>query len=143
MTLVEFMIALSIYVLAVELAIQPVERRGASPGGWLAAWSSAWYGFCGRVGRDGLLQSNVPLALLFQCGHRARAAHFYRGAGSCFILVVQWGVQSKLRPVPVYALGDCPHVVHRRGLETTRDQGLPAVRIGMMGWKAMANPSSM
>ena len=66
-SLVEFMIALSIYVLAVELA------RG-DKGGTL--WRQPWWlaggfgllhgmGFAGALADTGLPQSNVPLALLF------------------------------------------------------------------------------
>ena len=109
-TLVEFMIALSIYVLAVELA------KGQAGG---TLWRQPWWlaggfgllhgmGFAGALAETGLPQSNVPLALLFfnvgiELGQLAfiavlvlAASVLSRAAGS---------VVSKLRPVPVYALG--------------------------------------
>ena len=65
-SLVEFMIALSIYVLAVELA------RGSAGALWRQPWWLAGgfgllhgMGFAGALAETGLPQSNVPLALLF------------------------------------------------------------------------------
>jgi hydrogenase/urease accessory protein HupE len=108
--LVEFAIALSIFILAVELT--RVDRRDA-------LWRNPWWlaggfgllhgmGFAGALAETGLPQDNVPLALLFfnigiELGQIA------------FILVVvavgyllrrplaPW--RERLLPVPVYVLG--------------------------------------
>jgi hydrogenase/urease accessory protein HupE len=108
--LVEFAIALSIFILAVELT--RVDRRDA-------LWRNPWWlaggfgllhgmGFAGALAETGLPQDNVPLALLFfnvgiELGQIA------------FILVVMvigyllrrplapW--RERLLPVPVYVLG--------------------------------------
>jgi hydrogenase/urease accessory protein HupE len=108
--LVEFAIALSIFVLAVELT--RTEKHDA-------LWRNPWWlaggfgllhgmGFAGALAETGLPQDNVPLALLFfnvgiEIGQIA------------FILVVlaAWYVirrplapwQDRLFPVPVYVLG--------------------------------------
>jgi hydrogenase/urease accessory protein HupE len=123
-TLVEFMIALSIYVLAVELA------KGEAGG---TLWRQPWWlaggfgllhgmGFAGALAETGLPQSNVPLALLFfnvgiELGQLAfiaalvlAASILNRAAGS---------LVSRLRPVPVYALGGLSAMwCIERGLET-------------------------
>ncbi len=108
--LVEFTIALSIFILAVELT--RVDKHDA-------LWRNPWWlaggfgllhgmGFAGALAETGLPQDNVPLALLFfnvgiELGQIA------------FILIVlalwfflrrplaPW--QARLRPVPVYILG--------------------------------------
>ncbi|HEY6130924.1 MAG TPA: HupE/UreJ family protein, partial [Halioglobus sp.] len=108
--LVEFSIALSIFVLAVELT-----RRAQHD----ALWRNPWWlaggfgllhgmGFAGALAETGLPQDNIPLSLLFfnvgiELGQIA------------FILVVLalWTVirkplatwQDRLVPVPVYILG--------------------------------------
>ena len=110
-TLVEFMIALSIYVLAVELA-------RADGGG--ALWRQPWWlaagfgllhgmGFAGALAETGLPQSNVPLALLaFNIGIELGQLAFIA------LLVLLFAVGAKLggghritvlRPLPIFALG--------------------------------------
>ena len=123
-SLVEFMIALSIYVLAVELA------RGADGG---ALWRQPWWlaggfgllhgmGFAGALAETGLPQSNVPLALLFfnvgiELGQLAFIA--------LLVLIAATGVRAlgqrviALLPLPVYALGGLSAMwCIERGLET-------------------------
>lgn len=109
-SLVEFMIALSIYILAVELA------RGEGGG---ALWRQPWWlaggfgllhgmGFAGALAETGLPQSNVPLALLFfnvgiELGQLAFIA--------LLVVVAVLGGKligprvTRLRPMPVYVLG--------------------------------------
>ena len=110
-TLVEFMIALSIYVLAVELA-------RADGGG--ALWRQPWWlaagfgllhgmGFAGALAETALPQSNVPLALLaFNIGIELGQLAFIA------LLVLLFTVGAKLggghritalRPLPIFALG--------------------------------------
>ena len=123
-SLVEFMIALSIYVLAVELA------RGEGGG---ALWRQPWWlaggfgllhgmGFAGALAETGLPQSNVPLALLFfnvgiELGQLAFIA--------LLVLIAATGVRTvgervkALRPLPVYVLGGLSAMwCIERGLET-------------------------
>ena len=123
-SLVEFMIALSIYVLAVELA------RGEGGG---TLWRQPWWlaggfgllhgmGFAGALAETGLPQSNVPLALLFfnvgiELGQLAFIA--------LLVLVAAAGVRTvgervkALRPLPVYVLGGLSAMwCIERGLET-------------------------
>ena len=123
-SLVEFMIALSIYVLAVELA------RGEGGG---ALWRQPWWlaggfgllhgmGFAGALAETGLPQSNVPLALLFfnvgiELGQLAFIA--------LLVLIAAAGVRTvgervkALRPLPVYVLGGLSAMwCIERGLET-------------------------
>ena len=108
-SLVEFMIALSIYVLAVELA------RGSAGALWRQPWWLAGgfgllhgMGFAGALADTGLPQSNVPLALLFfnvgiELGQLAFIA----------LLVLLAAIGGRLmgervgvlRPLPVYVLG--------------------------------------
>jgi hypothetical protein len=108
--LVEFAIALSIFVLAVELTrIRKHDILWRNPW-WLAGGFGLLHGmgFAGALAETGLPQGNVPLALLFfnvgiEIGQIA------------FILVVLaiWYVirkplapwQDRLLPVPVYILG--------------------------------------
>ncbi len=108
--LVEFTIALSIFVLAVELTRR--ERHDA-------LWRNPWWlaggfgllhgmGFAGALAETGLPQDNVPLALLFfnigiEIGQIAFIA---------VILVIWYLVrkpmapwQERLFPIPVYVLG--------------------------------------
>ena len=123
-SLVEFMIALSIYVLAVELA------RGEDGG---ALWRQPWWlaggfgllhgmGFAGALAETGLPQSNVPLALLFfnvgiEFGQLAFIA--------LLMLIAATGARAlgqrftALLPLPVYALGGLSAMwCIERGLET-------------------------
>ena len=108
--LVEFAIALSIFVLAVELTrIEKHDVLWRNPW-WLAGGFGLLHGmgFAGALAETGLPQDNVPLALLFfnvgiELGQIA------------FILIVLavWYVikrplaswQDRLFPVPVYVLG--------------------------------------
>jgi len=108
-SLVEFMIALSIYVLAVELA-----RRSAG-----AFWRQPWWlaggfgllhgmGFAGALADTGLPQSNVPLALLFfNVGIELGQLVFI----ALLVLLATTGRRlisertAALRPLPVYVLG--------------------------------------
>ncbi|MEK9534268.1 MAG: HupE/UreJ family protein [Halieaceae bacterium] len=123
-SLVGFMIALSIYVLAVELA------RG-DKGGTL--WRQPWWlaggfgllhgmGFAGALADTGLPQSNVPLALLFfnvgiELGQLAFIALLMLLAASGSRL---FGPRiGALRPLPVYVLGGLSAMwCIERGLET-------------------------
>jgi HupE / UreJ protein len=108
--LVEFTIALSIFVLAVELT-----RRGRNDFIWRSPWWLAagfgllhGMGFAGALAETGLPQDNVPLALLFfnvgiEIGQIAFIA----------VVMLAWQLlkrplgswQESLRPVPVYVLG--------------------------------------
>lgn len=108
-SLVEFMIALSIYVLAVELA---TGRAGAL---WRQPWLLAGgfgllhgMGFAGALAETGLPQSNVPLALLFfnvgiELGQLAFIALLMLLATAGSRLFPRG--MTQLRPVPVYILG--------------------------------------
>ena len=108
-SLVEFMIALSIYVLAVELA------RGSAGALWRQPWWLAGgfgllhgMGFAGALADTGLPQSNVPLALLFfnvgiELGQLAFIALLV------LLAVIGGRLMGErvgvLRPLPVYVLG--------------------------------------
>ena len=109
-SLVEFMIALSIFVLAVELA--------RDDGGG-ALWRQPWWlagafgllhgmGFAGALAETGLPQSNVPLALLFfnigiELGQLAFIAVLVALAGAARAAL---GARVLvMRPLPVYVLG--------------------------------------
>jgi len=123
-SLVEFMIALSIYALAVELA---------SGDGGGALWRQPWWlaggfgllhgmGFAGALAETGLPQSNVPIALLFfnvgiELGQLAFIASL--------VLIALAGMRvvgqrvTALRPLPVYVLGGLSTMwCIERGLET-------------------------
>ena len=110
-TLVEFMIALSIYVLAVELA-------RADGGG--ALWRQPWWlaagfgllhgmGFAGALAETGLPQSNVPLALLaFNIGIELGQLAFIALLGLLLAVGAKLGGGHRitvLRPLPIFALG--------------------------------------
>jgi hypothetical protein len=108
--LVEFAIALSIFILAVELT--RVEKHDA-------LWRNPWWlaggfgllhgmGFAGALADTGLPQDNVPLALLFfNVGIEAGQIAFI------LVILAVWYVikkplspwQDKLYPIPVYILG--------------------------------------
>ena len=110
-SLIEFTIALSILVLAIELARPQSGDHWISKNSWLVAVSFGLLhgmGFAGALAETGLPQDNVPLALLFfnvgiEIGQIA------------FILVVLavWFVirkplapwQDRLLPIPIYVLG--------------------------------------
>ena len=123
-TLVEFMIALSIYVLAVELA-------RADGGG--ALWRQPWWlaagfgllhgmGFAGALAETGLPQSNVPLALLaFNVGIELGQLAFIALLVLLFTVGAKlWGGQriTALRPLPIFVLGGLSAMwCFERGLE--------------------------
>ena len=108
--LVEFTIALSIFVLAVELT-----RREKHD----ALWRNPWWlaggfgllhgmGFAGALAETGLPQDNVPLALLFfNIGIEIGQIAFI------FAIIGLWWLvrkpltpyQDRLLPIPVYVLG--------------------------------------
>ncbi len=108
--LVEFAIALSIFVLAVELT--RVEKHDA-------LWRNPWWlagafgllhgmGFAGALAETGLPQDNVPLALLFfNVGIEVGQLAFILVVLAVWFLVrrplVRW--QDRLLPVPIYVLG--------------------------------------
>ncbi len=109
--LVEFMFALSIYVLAVELARE---------GGGGALWRQPWWlaagfgllhgmGFAGALAETGLPQSNVPLALLaFNIGIELGQLAFIALLVVLFAAVARLAGASRmaaLRPVPIFVLG--------------------------------------
>ncbi|PLW67306.1 HupE/UreJ family protein [Pseudohalioglobus lutimaris] len=108
--LVEFTIALSIFVLAIELT-----RAGRNDLIWRNPWWLAGgfgllhgMGFAGALAETGLPQDNVPLALLFfNVGIELGQIAFI------FVLLALWWAlrkplspwQDRLRWVPVYVLG--------------------------------------
>lgn len=107
---VEFAIALSIFVLAVELT--RVAQRDAlwrNPW-WLAAGFGLLHGmgFAGALAETGLPQDNVPLALLFfNVGIELGQLAFILVVWTIWLLVrkplLLW--KERLLPVPVYLLG--------------------------------------
>lgn len=108
--LVEFTIALSIFILAVELTRR--ERHDA-------LWRNPWWlaggfgllhgmGFAGALAETGLPQDNVPLALLFfNIGIEVGQILFIFAVIAVWMLVrkplAPW--QDRLMPVPIYVLG--------------------------------------
>ena len=108
---VEFMIALSIYVLAVELARDDGGGALWRQPWWLAAGFGLLHGmgFAGALAETGLPQSNVPLALLaFNIGIELGQLAFIA------LLVVLFTAAANiwdkhrliaLRPIPIFALG--------------------------------------
>ncbi len=108
--LVEFTIALSIFLLAVELT-----RKAKND--WL--WRNPWWlaggfgllhgmGFAGALAETGLPQANVPLALLFfNIGIEIGQIVFILAVLAVWFVVrkplAPW--QERLLPVPVYVLG--------------------------------------
>ncbi|MEE4659232.1 MAG: HupE/UreJ family protein [Halieaceae bacterium] len=110
-TLVEFMIAFSIFLLAVELA----RREGAGlfrryPW-WLAGGFGLLHGmgFAGALAEVGLPQSQLPLALLFfNVGIELGQLVFIALAAALVYALRKVAGQVRLsrwQPVPVYALG--------------------------------------
>lgn len=122
--LVEFAIALSIFVLAVELT-----RNGRNDLFWRNPW---WLtggfgllhgmGFAGALAETGLPQDNIPLALLFfNIGIEIGQIVFILAILALWYVVrkpiTPW--QDKLRWVPVYVLGGLSALwCIERGLET-------------------------
>jgi len=108
--LVEFAIAVSIFVLAVELT------RAAKHD---ALWRNPWWlaggfgllhgmGFAGALAETGLPQDNVPLALLFfNVGIEIGQITFILAVLALWYVIrkplAPW--QDRLRPVPIYILG--------------------------------------
>ncbi len=122
--LVEFTIALSIFVLAVELTRTSKHDILWRNPWWLAGGFGLLHGmgFAGALAETGLPQDNVPLALLF----------FNVGIeiGQLTFIFLVWGVwllvrrpllpwRERLLPVPIYILGSLSAMwCIQRGLET-------------------------
>ncbi|MFT4518158.1 MAG: hypothetical protein ACI9JM_000535 [Halioglobus sp.] len=108
--LVEFTIALSIFVLAVELTrTQRRDMLWRNPW-WLAAGFGLLHGmgFAGALAETGLPQDNVPLALLFfNVGIEVGQIAFILAVLAVWMVIrkplAPW--QDRLLPVPVYILG--------------------------------------
>jgi hypothetical protein len=108
--LVEFTIALSIFVLAVELTrIKKHDMLWRNPW-WLAAGFGLLHGmgFAGALAETGLPQDNLPLALLFfNVGIEIGQIAFILVVLAVWMLVrrplAPW--QDRLLPIPVYILG--------------------------------------
>ena len=121
--LVEFTIALSIFILAVELTRKSRHDMLWRNPWWLAGGFGLLHGmgFAGALAETGLPQDNVPLALLF----------FNVGieVGQIAFIFLVWGIwllvrrplapwQDRLLPVPVYILGSLSAMwCIERGLE--------------------------
>ena len=119
-SLIEFIIALSIFVVALELSQglrNAADGEGAPQGGlirrhpwWLAGGFGLLHGmgFAGALAEIGLPQGNVPLALLFfNIGIEIGQIAFVLLA-----LAIWWVIERKvavnterLMPLPTYALG--------------------------------------
>lgn len=109
-TLVEFMIALSIFLLAVELARTEGTGLFRRYPWWLAGGFGLLHGmgFAGALAEVGLPQSQLPLALLFfNVGIELGQLAFIALAAACLYGLRQVLGASLLRwqLVPVYALG--------------------------------------
>ena len=108
--LVEFTIALSIFVLAVELTrVKKHDMLWRNPW-WLAAGFGLLHGmgFAGALAETGLPQDNLPLALLFfNVGIEIGQIAFILVVLALWMLVrrplAPW--QDRLLPIPVYILG--------------------------------------
>jgi len=108
--LVEFVIALSIFVLAVELTRASKHDILWRNPWWLAGGFGLLHGmgFAGALAETGLPQDNVPLALLFfnvgiEIGQLAFILVVF---GIWFLLrkpLASW--QDRLLPIPIYVLG--------------------------------------
>ena len=108
--LVEFTIALSIFVLAVELTRKSRNDILWRNPWWLAAGFGLLHGmgFAGALAETGLPQGNVPLALLFfNVGIEIGQIAFIVAVLALWYLLRKplgpW--QDRLLPVPVYILG--------------------------------------
>jgi hydrogenase/urease accessory protein HupE len=121
--LVEFTIALSIFVLALELAREDRSGLFSHYPWWLAGAFGLLHGmgFAGALAEVGLPQSELPLALLFfNIGIEVgQLAFIFAAIGVWMVfrkLVRQW--QRQLLPVPVYVLGSLSAMwCIERGLE--------------------------
>jgi hypothetical protein len=121
--LVEFAIALSIFVLAVELTrVSRHDMLWRNPW-WLAGGFGLLHGmgFAGALAETGLPQDNLPLALLFfNVGIEIGQLTFI-----LLVLAVWYAIrkpigpwQERLRPVPIYVLGSLSAMwCIERGLE--------------------------
>lgn len=112
--LIEFAIALSIFVLALELSVKKHAEQGRwrhllrSHPWWLAGGFGLLHGmgFAGALSEIGLPQDNVPMALLFfNIGIEIGQILFV-----CCALLMWWGVSrltdvTRLLPIPVYIIG--------------------------------------
>jgi len=108
--LVEFTIALSIFVLAVELARADAGGLFRRYPWWLAGGFGLLHGmgFAGALAEAGLPQDNLPLALLFfNVGIEIGQIAFIAVILLCWWLVRRplAPMQERLLPVPVYVLG--------------------------------------
>lgn len=108
--LVEFTIALSIFVLALQLARQDKLGLFRRYPWWLAAGFGLLHGmgFAGALAEAGLPQDNLPLALLFfNVGIELGQIAFILAVFGLWYLfrkiLAPW--EEKLMPVPVYILG--------------------------------------
>ncbi len=117
----EFAIALSIFVLAVELTRTAKHDVLWRNPWWLAGGFGLLHGmgFAGALAETGLPQDNLPLALLFfNVGYRNRADRLYpAGVGG---LVRDPQAPGALAGAPVAGADLCPrrtvgHVVYRAG----------------------------
>ena len=121
--LVEFAIALSIFVLAVELTRRSKNDLVYRHPWWLAGVFGLLHGmgFAGALVETGLPQDNIPLALLFfNVGIEIGQIAFIVAALAIWWLLKrspgQW--QAQLRPVPIYILGSLSVMwCIQRGLE--------------------------
>ncbi|MEH6589565.1 MAG: HupE/UreJ family protein [Halioglobus sp.] len=108
--LVEFTIALSIFVLALELARSDKGGIFRRYPWWLAGGFGLLHGmgFAGALAETGLPQDNVPLALLFfNVGIEIGQIAFIALILACWWLIRRplAPIQHRLLPVPVYVLG--------------------------------------
>ena len=121
--LVEFTIALSIFVLAVELTRTAKHDALWRNPWWLAGGFGLLHGmgFAGALAETGLPQDNVPLALLFfNIGIEIGQIAFIAAVYALWLLVrrplAPW--QERLWPIPVYVLGSLSAMwCIERGLE--------------------------
>lgn len=120
---VEFAIALSIFVLAVELARTDGKGLFRTYPWWLAGGFGLLHGmgFAGALAEVGLPQAELPLALLFfNVGIEIGQLAFIFAAWGIW-LVLRRGLQpwqGRLMPVPVYVLGSMSAMwCIERGLE--------------------------
>jgi hypothetical protein len=112
-SLIEFAIALSIFVLALELTRESGQSLFKRHPWWLASGFGLLHGmgFAGALAEIGLPQSNVPLALLFfNIGIEIGQVAFV-----VLVLGLWWIINrpivterlsaAKLLPIPIYLLG--------------------------------------
>ena len=120
---VEFTIALSIFVLAVELTRSDKGDLLRRYPWWLAGGFGLLHGmgFAGALAETGLPQENLPLALLFfNVGIEIGQLAFILGALALWQLVKRpvGSSPERLLPIPVYILGGCSAMwCIQRGLE--------------------------